>query len=195
MLGAGVMGAQIAAHLANANVPVVLFDLPAKEGNPSGIAAKAIENLKRLEPSPLATRDRVEWIQPANYDQHVAELATCDLVIEAIAERLDWKRDLYAKVAAHVAPHAVFASNTSTLPISGLAQASKRPAQFIGVHFFSPVEKMPLVEIIVGKKTSEETLARALDYVAQLRVTPRYVATAERGDGFAEIARAILGAR
>src|SRR5437016_12195033 len=86
VLGAGVMGAQIAAHLANANVPVVLFDLPAKEGDPSSIAKKAIENLRKLEPSPLATNDKANYIDPANYDQHLGTLSGCDLVIEAISE-------------------------------------------------------------------------------------------------------------
>ena len=85
VLGAGVMGAQIAAHLANAEVPVVLFDLPAKEGDPNGIVRKAIDALKKLEPSPLATKDRVAYIDAANYSQHLEQLKDCDLIIEAIA--------------------------------------------------------------------------------------------------------------
>src|SRR5215203_2956718 len=92
VLGAGVMGAQIAAHLANASVPVVLFDLPAREGDPNGIANKAIDGLKKLEPSPLAASDRLVHIDAANYDRDLGQLASCDLVIEAIAERIDWKR-------------------------------------------------------------------------------------------------------
>ena len=100
VLGAGVMGAQIAAHLANADVPVVLFDLPAKEGDPNGIVRKALDGLAKLEPSPLATKDRVAYIDAANYDRDLALLAECDLVIEAIAERMDWKHDLYAKIGA-----------------------------------------------------------------------------------------------
>src|SRR5512137_1562588 len=121
VLGAGVMGAQIAAHLANANVPVILFDLPAKEGEPNGIVDKAIEGLKKLEPSPLATKDRVAYIDAANYATDLPRLAECDLLIEAIAERMDWKHDLYAKVVPHVAPHAIFATNTSGLSINELA--------------------------------------------------------------------------
>ena len=113
VLGAGVMGAQIAAHLANASVPVVLFDLAAKEGDPNGIAQKAIENLKKLEPSPLATKERADYIDAANYDQHLALLAGCDLVIEAISERMDWKKALYERVAPHIGAQAIFASNTS----------------------------------------------------------------------------------
>ena len=100
------------------------------------------------------------------------DLAGCDLVVEAVFENREIKADVTQKTEAVIPKNAVFASNTSTLPITGLAQASKRPAQFIGIHFFSPVDKMPLVEIIVGKKTSDDTLARALDYVAQLRKTP-----------------------
>src|SRR5688572_20169135 len=95
VLGAGVMGAQIAAHLTNAGVPTVLFDLPAKEGDPNGIATKAIEGLGKLDPSPLGSAAQAAFIEPANYDQHLAKLADCDLVIEAIAERTDWKQDLY----------------------------------------------------------------------------------------------------
>jgi 3-hydroxyacyl-CoA dehydrogenase len=97
VLGAGVMGAQIAAHLANANVPVVLFDLPAKEGDKNGIVKKALDGLKRLQPSPLVTRDKLQYIDAANYEEHLELLSGCDLIIEAIAERMDWKNDLYGK--------------------------------------------------------------------------------------------------
>ena len=97
VLGAGVMGAQIAAHLANANVPVVLFDLPAKEGDKNGIVNKALDGLKKLDPAPLASKGKLQFIDAANYDEHLPLLAGCDLVIEAIAERMDWKNDLYAK--------------------------------------------------------------------------------------------------
>jgi hypothetical protein len=97
VLGAGVMGAQIAAHLVNVKVPVMLFDLPAKEGPKSGIAERAIANLKKLKPSPIGVADDVELIQPANYEEHMKLLKGCDLVIEAIAERMDWKLDLYTR--------------------------------------------------------------------------------------------------
>src|SRR5215217_9291858 len=99
VLGAGVMGAQIAAHLANADVPVLLYELPAKEGDPNGNVRKAIDNLRKLEPSPLAVPARANQIQPANYEHHLPLLKECDLVIEAISERMDWKADLYRKVA------------------------------------------------------------------------------------------------
>jgi len=150
VLGAGVMGAQIAAHCANAEVPVVLFDLTAKEGDPNGIARKAIDGLKKLEPSPLATADRTQYVEAANYDQHIGKLAECDLIIEAIAEKLEWKLDLYHKVAPHIRPDAIFATNTSGLSINKLAEgcpASLRP-RFCGVHFFNPPRYMSLVELI-----------------------------------------------
>ena len=137
MLGAGVMGAQIAAHLVNANVPVVLYELPAKEGDPNGNVIKAIDNLRRLEPSPLAVASRAAYIQPANYDQHLPLLKECDLVIEAISERMDWKSDLYRKVAPHLGEHTIFASNTSGLSINRLAEAfpAELRRRFCGVHF------------------------------------------------------------
>ena len=97
VLGAGVMGAQIAAHLVNCRVPVVLFDLPAKEGPKNGIVTKAVEGLKKLKPAPLGVPEGAALIQPANYEEHLDQLAGCDLVIEAIAERMDWKLDLYRR--------------------------------------------------------------------------------------------------
>jgi 3-hydroxyacyl-CoA dehydrogenase len=149
------MGAQIAAHLVNANVPILLFELPAKEGDPNGNVLKAIDNLRKLEPSPLATPARAAQIQPANYDQHMALLAECDLVVEAISERLDWKADLYRKVASHLGEHTIFASNTSGLSINSLAdsfpQALRR--RFCGVHFFNPPRYMHLVELIPAAQT------------------------------------------
>jgi 3-hydroxyacyl-CoA dehydrogenase len=100
VLGAGVMGAQIAAHLVNAKVPVVLFDLADKEGPKSGIVLKALDGLKKLKPSPIGVVDDLALIQAANYDEHLELLKGCDLLIEAIAERMDWKLDLYKKIAA-----------------------------------------------------------------------------------------------
>ena len=113
VLGAGVMGAQIAAHLVNVKVPVVLFDLPAKEGPKNGIVTKAVEGLKKLKPSPLGVADDAALIGQANYEEHLEQLRDCDLIIEAIAERMDWKLDLYKKIAPFVNPNAIVASNTS----------------------------------------------------------------------------------
>jgi len=156
VLGAGVMGAQIAAHCVNARVPVLLFDLPAKEGPKNGIALRAIENLKKLSPAPLADKDLAALITPANYEENLAQLAECDLVIEAIAERMDWKHDLYAKVAPHIGANAIFASITALS--EGFAAELK--SRFCGVHFFNPPRYMHLVELIPTPATQPEILDR-----------------------------------
>ena len=150
VLGAGVMGAQIAAHMVNANVETLLFDLPAKEGNPNGTVNKALDGLKKLEPSPLSSPSRLAFISAANYEQHLDKLRDCDLVIEAIAERIDWKSDLYKKVAPFVGAHAIFATNTSGLSINKLAEAFPENLRhrFCGIHFFNPPRYMHLVELI-----------------------------------------------
>ncbi len=160
VLGAGVMGAQIAAHLVNVRVPVLLFDLAAKEGPKNGIALKAIDGLKKLKPSPLGVVDDADLITPANYDEHLALLAECDLVIEAIAERTDWKHALYARIAPHLAPHAIVATNTSGLPIHTLAEplADDVAKRFCGVHFFNPPRYMFLVELIAAPRTDAAIL-------------------------------------
>jgi 3-hydroxyacyl-CoA dehydrogenase len=156
VLGAGVMGAQIAAHLTNAGVETVLFDLAAKEGPKSGIALKAIANLAKLSPAPLADKALGSAIIPANYDEHLALLEGCDLIVEAIAERMDWKLDLYRKIAPHVSATAVLASNTSGLSINGLAEAlpEEMRHRFCGVHFFNPPRYMHLVEVIPTRLTN-----------------------------------------
>ncbi|HSC80237.1 MAG TPA: 3-hydroxyacyl-CoA dehydrogenase/enoyl-CoA hydratase family protein [Chitinolyticbacter sp.] len=155
VLGAGVMGAQIAAHLVNAGIETVLFDLPAKEGDANGIVLKAIDNLKKLKPAPVMSAMRAELIQPANYGSDLELLASCDLVIEAIAERLDWKLDLYHKIAPHLAPHAILATNTSGLSIQKLADGvpDSLQSRFCGIHFFNPPRYMYLVELIPLAKT------------------------------------------
>jgi 3-hydroxyacyl-CoA dehydrogenase len=186
VLGAGVMGAQIAAHLINARVPVMLFELPAKEGDPNGNVLKAIANLKKLEPSPLATKDCAELIEPANYDQHLEALRDCDIVIEAISERMDWKADLYRKVAPFLGEHTIFASNTSGLSINRLAASfpeQQRP-RFCGVHFFNPPRYMHLVELIACDGTDagildelERFLVTTLGKgVVRARDTPNFIA-------------------
>lgn len=160
VLGAGVMGAQIAAHLVNVGVPVILFDLPAKEGPKNGIVSRAVEGLKKLKPSPLGVPEDAVLIGQANYEEHLALLGGCDLVIEAIAERMDWKLDLYRKIAPHVAPHALLASNTSGLSITALSEALPevmRP-RFCGIHFFNPPRYMALVELINTPATEPANL-------------------------------------
>ena len=161
VLGAGVMGAQIAAHLVNVKVPVILFDLHAKEGPKNGIVTKAIEGLKKLKPAPLGVTDDAVLIQQANYEEHMALLGECDLIIEAIAERMDWKLDLYKKIAPFIAPHAIVASNTSGLSITRLSEALPEAIKprFCGIHFFNPPRYMALVELI----NTPTTLPQSLD--------------------------------
>ncbi len=160
VLGAGVMGAQIAAHLVNAGVETLLFELPSKDGNPNDTVRKAIDGLVKLEPAPLARKSLAAHIQAANYDQHLDLLADCDLVIEAIAERMDLKRALYERVAPQLSDTAVFATNTSGLSISSLSAAlpEKLRERFCGVHFFNPPRYMHLVELVPGPDTRESLL-------------------------------------
>jgi 3-hydroxyacyl-CoA dehydrogenase len=169
VLGAGVMGAQIAAHCVNARVPVILFDLPAQEGPKNGVALRAIEQLKKLNPAPLADIDTAGAIKAANYEDDLALLSQCDLVIEAIAEKVEWKQTLYRQVASFIAPHAIFATNTSGLSINALAQdlAPDLKVRFCGVHFFNPPRYMHLVELI----TAAETRADVVDQLESFLTT------------------------
>lgn len=157
VLGAGVMGAQIAAQLVNAGVDTVLFDLPAKDGDKNGIVQKAIANLAKLSPAPLASKSLAEAIVAANYETGLDELKSCDLIIEAIAERMDWKQDLYKKIAPFVPAHAVLASNTSGLGINTLSDVlpEEMRHRFCGVHFFNPPRYMHLAELIPAKHTEQ----------------------------------------
>jgi 3-hydroxyacyl-CoA dehydrogenase len=175
VLGAGVMGAQIAAHCINAKVPVVLFDLAPKgaetAADKNAVVLKAIEGLKKLSPAPLGHADLAALIQPANYDTDMELLRGCDLVIEAIAERIDWKHDLYAKVAPFIAPQAIFATNTSGLSITTLSTGFTNPelqARFCGVHFFNPPRYMHLAELIPTQTTTAETLDRLEDFLTRV---------------------------
>jgi 3-hydroxyacyl-CoA dehydrogenase len=186
VLGAGVMGAQIAAHLVNADVPVILFDLTAKEGDPNGIVNKALDGLKKLEPAPLASRERLAYIEPANYDQHLERLQGCDLVVEAIAERMDWKEDLYRKIAPYLSPRAVIASNTSGLSINSLAETlpATMRSRLCGVHFFNPPRYMHLVELTPSRHTDPGLLdyleswlvSRMGKGIVRAKDTPSFVA-------------------
>jgi 3-hydroxyacyl-CoA dehydrogenase/enoyl-CoA hydratase/3-hydroxybutyryl-CoA epimerase len=171
VLGAGMMGAGIAYVSAKVGIEVVLLDTSqenAEKGKAysQGILDKAISRGR----STLEKREALlARIHPTTSYE---DLAGCDLVIEAVFEDRDIKAVCTQKSEAVISATAVYASNTSTLPITGLAKASARPANFLGLHFFSPVDKMPLVEIIVGKETSDETLARGFDYVLQIGKTP-----------------------
>lgn len=207
VLGAGVMGAQIAAHLVNCKVPVVLFDLPAKEGPKNGIVTKAVENLKKMKPAPLGVAEDAALIQQANYEQHLEELRGCDLIIEAIAERLDWKEDLYKKIAPFVNDKAILATNTSGLSITAMANVlpEQLRSRFLGIHFFNPPRYMTLLELIPTEYTAAsvvdqlETFSTSVVGKNALRAydTPNFIANRVGVAGmlltFREVERSGLG--
>jgi len=171
VLGAGMMGAGIAWANATRGIPCVLKDVSADKAEAGkGYSAKLLE--RRVKQG-RATQSEVEktlsLIRPT---ENAKDLSGCDLIIEAVFEKRDLKGQVTKESEPMLAPGGIFASNTSTLPISGLAAASRKPENFIGLHFFSPVDKMQLVEIIKGAKTSADTLARAYDYVLQIAKTP-----------------------
>ena len=186
VLGAGVMGAQIAAHLVNARVDTILFDLPAREGPKNGIAARAIDGLKKINPAPLGHPDLADGIRPANYEDDLELLRGCDLVIEAIAERMDWKHDLYRKVAPFVGADAIFATNTSGLSIGRLSEGfdAGARARFCGVHFFNPPRYMHLVELIATPATDPTVIDRLESFLTttlgkgcvRAKDTPNFIA-------------------
>jgi len=171
VLGAGMMGAAIAYVCAKAGIEVVLKDVSltaAEHGKDYSVklVGKAVERGRQTQEDGDALLAR---IHPTDKPQ---DAAGCDLMIEAVFEAPELKAKVYAEVEPHLDPDALLGSNTSTLPITGLAEAVSRPEDFIGLHFFSPVDKMPLLEIIKGEQTSERTLYRALDVAKQIKKTP-----------------------
>lgn len=171
VLGAGMMGAGIALVSAQAGIDVVLIDrdvATAEKGK--GYSSKVFS---RSVAKGTMTQDKADAILARiTPTDDFAQLEGCQMVIEAVFEDLGIKAETTRKAEAIIPADAIFASNTSTLPISQLAEASARPGQFIGTHFFSPVDRMGLVEVIMGKQTAPETLAKVLDFVAQVRKTP-----------------------
>lgn len=164
VLGSGVMGAQIAAHLINAGIKTWIFDLPVDETthrSRNSRVQQALQNLTKLKPAPLGRNDLANYIQAANYQDDLNQLQTCDLVIEAIAERLDLKQALYQQITPMLAPHAILVTNTSGLSIHALSEVlvPSQQERFCGVHFFNPPRYMSLVEIISGPKTDSTVLA------------------------------------
>ncbi|MEU4209545.1 3-hydroxyacyl-CoA dehydrogenase NAD-binding domain-containing protein [Streptomyces sp. NPDC026206] len=171
VLGAGMMGAGIAYSCARAGIEVVLKDVSvesARKGKAysAGLLAKALAKGRTTE------KKRDELLARITATADVADLAGCDAVIEAVFEDPALKRKVFQEVQHVVEPDALLCSNTSTLPITQLAEGVERASGFVGLHFFSPVDKMPLVEIIKGERTGDEALARAFDLVRQLRKTP-----------------------
>jgi len=219
VLGAGVMGAQIAAHMTNAGIDTVLFDLAAEGSSPdarNAVATKAIANLGKLSPAPLASKLFGELITPANYDDSLELLRGCDLIVEAIAERMDWKQALYRRIAPFVSPDAVLASNTSGLGINALADVLPEELRhrFCGVHFFNPPRYMHLAELIPARATDPSVLDALETFlttvlgkgVVRARDTPNFIGnrigvfsilatmhhTAESGLGF-DVVDALTG--
>ncbi|MCX7057676.1 MAG: 3-hydroxyacyl-CoA dehydrogenase NAD-binding domain-containing protein [Proteobacteria bacterium] len=171
VLGAGMMGAGIAHVAALAGVEVVLID--ATDAQAARGKAHAEKQLARdVEKGRRTAESAAQVLARITATSDYAAVAGCQLAVEAVFEDRAVKAEVTRRALEVLPKDAIFASNTSTLPITGLAGASPRPAQFIGIHFFSPVERMPLVEIILGKKTRPATLARALDFVGMLKKTP-----------------------
>ncbi|ARS26899.1 3-hydroxyacyl-CoA dehydrogenase NAD-binding domain-containing protein [Sphingomonas sp. KC8] len=171
VLGAGMMGAGIAYVSANAGIEVILLDRDVQTAEHGKAYSQKVQ-AKLIEKGKLDQEKADALLARITPTDDFALLEGCDLIVEAVFEDTAIKAETTARAEAVIPSTAVFASNTSTLPISQLAQASGRPDQFIGIHFFSPVDRMGLVEVIMGKQTSQKTLAKALDYIAQLRKTP-----------------------
>ncbi len=171
ILGAGMMGAGIAYVSAQAGIRVVLLDRDMNAAEKGKAHADRLIS-RRVMKGRASTRDKQRLLDRIMPTTDYADLKGCDIVIEAVFENRKIKAEVTQKAERHLGRKAVFGSNTSSLPITGLAKASKRPAHFIGIHFFSPVEKMKLVEIIMGRETGDLALARALDFVRIIRKTP-----------------------
>ena len=171
IMGAGMMGAGIALVTAQAGIDVVLID-QVQDSADKGKAYVASYCDKGIKRKKTTIEQKTALLDRINATTNYAALADCDLIIEAVFEDPDVKAEVTKNVEAVINSDCIFATNTSTLPISDLAKASSRPEQFIGIHFFSPVEKMLLVEIIKGQSTGDRAVAKALDYVRQIRKTP-----------------------
>jgi 3-hydroxyacyl-CoA dehydrogenase len=161
VFGAGVMGAGIAAQIANAGVPVVLMDIAAEGGNPTAIAEDAVANLIKTNPAPLMHKRNARLITPGNIDDDMSLIADCDWIVEAIIERLDLKQALYKKIEAARKPGSIVSSNTSTIPLSvltgGMTETFK--ADFLITHFFNPPRYLRLLEVVAGDKTRTDAVA------------------------------------
>lgn len=171
LLGAGMMGAGIAYSQASRGIATVLKDVSLDKAE-HGKAYSLKLTQPRVEKGRMSPHDQAALLALITPTESAKDLAGCDLIIEAVFENRDLKAKVTQEAEPQLAPGGFFASNTSTLPISGLAKASARPGKFVGIHFFSPVDKMKLVEIIRGKATDDETVARAFDYVQALGKIP-----------------------
>ena len=186
VLGAGVMGAQIAAHIVNAGIETCLFDLASEGKDPYQLVKTSIKHLSKLKPSPLGSSKTASLLLPCQYESDLAELTDCDLIIEAIGERLDWKEALYTNIAPHVGDKTIIVSNTSGLSINALAGVlpAQLQSRFCGVHFFNPPRYMHLAELIPAEKTAPELLnqletwltSRLGKGVVRAKDTPNFIA-------------------
>ncbi len=171
ILGAGMMGAGIAYAQASRGIPTVLKDISADKAAHGKAYSEKLTSA-RVAKGRMGAVEQAELLSRITPSANVVDLQGCDLIIEAVFEQRELKAQVTREAEPMLVPGGVFASNTSTLPISGLAQASQRPEKFVGIHFFSPVDKMQLVEIIRGQQTDNETVARAYDYVLSLGKLP-----------------------
>jgi 3-hydroxyacyl-CoA dehydrogenase len=186
VLGAGTMGARIAAHLANAGVPVVLLDLPSPTGARNAIAAQAIENLKKAKPAAFFDPTLAGRLTPGNFDDDAALLADCDWVIEAVTENLAIKQSLLAKIAPRLRPDVILTTNTSGIPIVSIASAlpPHLRRRWFGTHFFNPPRYMRLVEVIATAESDSAAVKAVADFadhrlgkdVVYARDTPNFIA-------------------
>ena len=186
VLGAGVMGAQIAAHLVNSGIDTFLYDLPSDDKNQNLIVDKALANLAKLKPTPLAYKGQQGKIHRCNYEADLESLNQCDLVIEAVVERVDIKQSLYKKIAGHINDKAVLVTNTSGISINQLSEflPEKLQSRFCGVHFFNPPRYMHLLELIPSDKSDKELLNQLETFfvryvgkgVVRAKDTPNFIA-------------------
>jgi len=187
VLGAGVMGAAIAAHLANLGIPTLLLDLAPRDGDDKNALAKAgMERARKSKPASFSSRSAPSLVEVGNFEEDLPRLAECDWIVEAVVENLEIKRSLYARVAPHVAPHAVLTSNTSGLSAAALSDAlppELRP-RFLVTHFFNPPRYLKLLEVVRGPETRDDVVALFEDLgdrvlgkgVVHAKDTPNFIA-------------------
>ena len=187
VLGAGTMGSRIAAHFANAGIPALLLDLPSASGpDRNATAKKGIDAAAKQSPVGIFTTATASLITPGNFDDHMARLAECDWIIEAVTENLDIKRSLWSRILAHASPTAILSTNTSGIPLAHIAAgfaAAARP-RFLGTHFFNPPRYLHLVEVIPTPDTDAEIVARVSEFcdvrlgkgVVMCKDTPNFIA-------------------
>jgi len=180
VLGAGVMGAQIAAHITNAGLPVLMFDMSQE------IVEKGLEFCKGLKPKPFFNPKNADMITPLNYDDHLEQLKECDWVVEVIAEKLEWKKQLYIRIQPYIGNNAIISTNTSGINLSDLVQEMPKEmaSRFCLTHFFNPPRYLPLVEVVAGDNTKPEVIEQISDFlentlgkgVVLAKDTPNFIA-------------------